>query len=327
MADPSDAPPWATLLIRLDATTSAGPDGGIAFDKLESIGTLLALDDDVTGVETRDPTAAGCDAETPELVVYTHPDALERLQQRALDLAQAADVAIGCERAVHCGEAWRDVWKRFYEPMVFGNPPGPGSLLLRPSWIARRPGDPERELVLDPGRAFGTGLHATTRLCLERLCTLADAGVTATTMLDLGCGSGILALAAARLFDGLHRIVAIDFDAEASATALENAELNGLHERMEVHTGTLADLPANQQFDLVTANIRTEVLVPIATHLRQRITPGGRAILSGILEEEIATVAQAYAAARFETDHDLEGGEREMGIWRALDLRNPEDAR
>ena len=109
-----------------------------------------------------------------------------------------------------------------FRPLRFASADGSRTLLLRPSWIDRRPGDPTLELILDPGRAFGTGQHETTRLCVDALVDLSR-GTAPRSVLDLGCGSGILALAAARLFP-TARIAAVDNDPEATEGVVSKRE-------------------------------------------------------------------------------------------------------
>lgn len=144
--------------------------------------------------------------------------------------------------------------------------------------------------MLDPGRAFGTGRHASTRLCLDWIADLPPPHPA--TVLDLGCGSGVLAVAAA-----LHlgaRVVAVDVDADAVETTRENAAANGA--AVEAHRADLAGAPRGP-FACVLANIRTEVLVPGATEIAARVAPGGVAVLSGILDEEAPAVLEAFTRA------------------------------
>ena len=305
----SEPPPWATLTIHFHGP--AADDPAVLEERTEALAALLAEDPRVGGVETRDPTTLGATRERPELIVYTAPDALGAVLDGLRRLGE--DLGLGLEVAseVRTDDDWRDSWKRFYAPILFGD----GALLLRPSWIPRRPGDPARELVLDPGRAFGTGQHETTRLCVDRLAALArDPGVRPEEALDLGCGSGILALAAALLFPSIRRLVAVDNDPEATETTRENAEHNHLGHALEIVTGTLADVAG--RFDLIVANIRPSVLIPAAPELARRLNPGGVLILSGILTEEGDLVAAPYEAAGLE----LEGRPID-GEWTALVLR------
>ena len=281
------AEPWATLEIRL-RSPGAG-DWNDAGDRLEALAAMVAEDDRALGVETRDMSTLGQQTLHPELVVYTRPDALEGLGTLATRLGEDLSLDLALVPTVRTDDDWRDTWKQFYAPIVFGA----GALLLRPSWIDRRPGDPALELVLDPGRAFGTGQHETTRLCVDAMVELAAAGRTPRTIADLGCGSGILALAAARLFPDA-RITAADNDPEATETTRENAKHTQLGAPPEVFTGTALELAGG--FDLILANIRPSVLIPIAGQLAARLAPGGLLVLSGILGEEADAVLAAYAA-------------------------------
>jgi ribosomal protein L11 methyltransferase len=283
--------PWATLEIRL---RSAGAGDWLeAGERLEALAAMIAEDERALGVETRDMSTLGQQTLHPELVVYTRPDALEGLGDLTARLAEHLSLDLTLVPTVREDDDWRDTWKQFYAPILFGSP-ALGTLLLRPSWIERRPDDPALELVLDPGRAFGTGQHETTRLCVDAMVELAAAGRRPAQIVDLGCGSGILALAAARLFPDARRIVAVDNDPEATETTRENAEHNHLGERLEIFTGTALELAGD--FDLILANIRPSVLIPIADQLARHLAPGGLAVLSGILGEEADEVLAAYTA-------------------------------
>ncbi len=302
------AEPWATLEIRL---RSAGTgDWNEAGERLEALAAMIAEDDRALGVETRDMSTLGQTTLHPELIVYTRPDALEGLGEMASRLAEHLSLELVLVPTVREDDDWRDTWKQFYAPILFGD----GALLLRPSWIERRPGDPTLELVLDPGRAFGTGQHETTRLCVDAMVELAAAGLHPRRIVDLGCGSGILALAAVRLFPDAGRIVAVDNDPEATETTRENAEHNQLGERLEIFTGTALEL--DDFFDLILANIRPSVLIPIADQLAQRLAPAGLVVLSGILGEEAEAVLAAYTALGLQLHL-----RRDLNEWCALILR------
>lgn len=316
MTEPHDTPetttaePWATLEIRL---RSAGDDDwSAAGERLEALSAMIADDDRALGVETRDMSTLGQQTLHPELVVYTRPDALEGLGELAARLGEELRLDLALVPTVRVDDDWRDTWKQFYAPIVFGA----GALLLRPSWIDRRPGDPELELVLDPGRAFGTGQHETTRLCVEAMVELAAVGFAPRTILDLGCGSGILALAAARLFPGATHIVAVDNDPEATDTTRENAEINHLGDRLEIVTGTALELSGDH--DLILANIRPSVLIPIAGQLAERLAVDGVAVLSGILGEEAPAVLAAHAEVGLHLHM-----RRDLNDWCTLLLRPP----
>ena len=302
----TDAEPWATLEIRLH--DAGDGDWNAAGERLEALAALIADDDRALGVETRDMSTLGQTTLHPELIVYTRPDALEGLGELATRLGEQLRLALALVPTVRHDDDWRDTWKQFYAPIVFGA----GALLLRPSWLARRDGDPALELVLDPGRAFGTGQHETTRLCVDSLVDLSRE-TAPSRVLDLGCGSGILALAAARLFPRA-RVTAVDNDPEATDTTRENAEHNALADRLEIATATAGELTG--EFDLILANIRPSVLVPIAGQVAARLAPGGLVVLSGILGEEADDVLPAYAAVGLRLH-----ARADLNEWCALHLR------
>lgn len=175
-------------------------------------------------------------------------------------------------------EDWANAWKEFYHVTHIGQ-----RLVIRPSWREYLPQNDEVVLELDPGMAFGTGLHPTTRMCLEQVERRTQAGMR---VLDVGTGSGILALAAAKL--GAHDISCIDNSSVAVESASANAKVNQLSERIHVELGILDEETAQRmagQFDLVLANIIARVIGGIAPQLAQVMAPGALLIASGIIEE------------------------------------------
>ena len=181
-----------------------------------------------------------------------------------------------------------------------------GSLWIGPCWATP---PPERTIVrLEPGLAFGSGRHPTTRLCLERLVATPPVGID---VIDYGCGSGILAIAAAVL--GAHRVTALDIDPQARQATVENARINGVSDRVKVvaegaATGATADVAAGSiagavtsaaaaPASLVIANILAGPLVELAPVLAAKTAPGGDLALSGILEAQADEVAGAYQDA------------------------------
>jgi len=175
---------------------------------------------------------------------------------------------------------WEREWLREFRPMRFGRRlwVGPGGQPV---------GAPDAVTVrLDPGLAFGTGSHATTALCLQWLdaCRIAD-----RTVVDYGCGSGILAIAAALL--GAARVIAVDHDPQALAATVDNAQRNDVTDIIEVFSPD--DLPEFQA-DVVLANILAEPLIELAASITGRTRPGGTVVLSGILESQAPAVEDAY---------------------------------
>ena len=181
-----------------------------------------------------------------------------------------------------------------------------GSLWIGPCWATP---PPERTIVrLEPGLAFGSGRHPTTRLCLERLVATPPVGID---VIDYGCGSGVLAIAAAVL--GAHRVTALDIDPQARQATVENARINGVSDRVKVvaegtGTGATADVAAGSiagavtsaaaaPASLVIANILAGPLVELAPVLAAMTAPGGDLALSGILETQTDEVAGAYRDA------------------------------
>ncbi|MCL2449422.1 MAG: 50S ribosomal protein L11 methyltransferase [Polyangiaceae bacterium] len=194
------------------------------------------------------------------------------------------------------GDGWRDEWKKHFEPFVLCRASGARAraVVVRPPWRAYDPSPGDAVIVLEPGRAFGTGLHETTRLVAEvladRAATLAESAV-----LDVGCGSGILALTAVAL--GATGARAIDVDPDAVAAARENAERNGWADCIHVDDARASALTA--QYGLVLANIEAHPLIGLAPALEARVAPGGVLVLSGILAPDVAAqwddVRRAYA--------------------------------
>lgn len=170
-------------------------------------------------------------------------------------------------------EDWAEAWKERLTVMHIGQ-----RLVIRPSWLEYTPAADEIVIQLDPGMAFGTGLHPTTRMCLAALEELVQPGMG---VLDLGCGSGILAIAAARL--GARHVLAVDNDPVAVQTARENVAANGVHQIVNVVHGSLAEAAGN--YDLVVANILARTIAEmIQEGLAKHVDAGGTIVASGILE-------------------------------------------
>ena len=186
---------------------------------------------------------------------------------------------------------WENNWKQYYKPMEIGK-----RLLVIPQWEEADPGD-RVPLYLDPGLTFGTGAHATTRLCLTALEDLVRGG---ERVLDLGCGSGILSVAALRL--GAESALAVDIDDKCRTAARENAGLNGIGpDRLEVLVGNLlTDETVAERigggWDLVLANIVADVIIALAPRVRGLLRPGGTFLCSGVIEGRSAEVEAALAA-------------------------------
>ena len=216
--------------------------------------------------------------------------ALEGLKQERRDLGTLLMTLEDVEDA-----DWENNWKQYYKPMEIGE-----RLLVIPQWEEADPGE-RVPLYLDPGLTFGTGAHATTRLCLTALETLVRGG---ERVLDLGCGSGILSVAALRL--GAASALAVDIDDKCRTAARENAGLNGIGpDRLDILVGNLlTDGAAAEKigggYDLVLANIVADVIIALAPRVRGLLSPGGTFLCSGIIEGRADEAAAALNAAGLE---------------------------
>jgi ribosomal protein L11 methyltransferase len=271
----------------------------VAPDQADETSALL-FELGAEGVEERDEGTLAKNAASGKVTLVASFATREDADQAILELDQTLTPRY--EEIV--GDAWRDAWKEHYRPFAIA----PG-LVVKPPWekYDAKPG--EQVLELEPGRAFGTGLHETTRLVAQAIQKYA-AEVTGKTVLDVGCGSGILALAAIAL--GAERAVAIDVDQEAIDVTNENAERNGLSPKIEASTTDLAAL--HFMAPVVVANIEAKVLIPVAPVLERHVLPGGLLLLSGILVPQKDDVRNAYP--------DMELLEApSLGEWILLALR------
>lgn len=181
---------------------------------------------------------------------------------------------------------WLSAWKQFFTPVECGS-----RFVILPPWLAHLEHSSRKPIIIEPKSAFGTGHHASTRLCLAALSELADTGRIKKTwwFLDLGCGSGVLGIAAAKLgMDG----TCLDIDPVAVANARENRELNGVS-GMEVLKGDIGKVK-REKFNLVMANILAQPLIDMSSQLMAAIQKDGALILSGILDTQAQAVAKAY---------------------------------
>lgn len=185
-------------------------------------------------------------------------------------------------------QEWRDAWKRHFKVTRITR-----QVVVVPSWEQHQPAADELVIELDPGMAFGTGTHATTRAVLEEMQALADAGQAFSSVLDVGAGTGILAIAAVKWWGG--HAVAIDNDPVALAACLDNAAKNQVAGRLEATKLSLAEDAG--RYPLVLANIQAHVLRELRVALCAAVAPGGTLILSGILTPQAQALAEEYVAS------------------------------
>ena len=219
---------------------------------------------------------------------------------------------------------WAELWKANYKPIRIGQ-----RLVIVPAWLyesflndaaTRRPGD--ILLRMDPGMAFGTGTHPTTQLCLALIETYLRPG---EAVLDVGCGSGILSVAAAKL--GAGTVLGIDIEEESVRATLENAQANGVADKIESHLGSLSSLQSFDfaqdespvsVFQLTVANIIAPIIIRLLGEgLAKTLAPGGTLIISGILEEQIESMTTALSESGWSI---LE--QRQSGDWVAMAARS-----
>jgi len=269
----------------------------------EAVGCLFELG--AQGVEERDGTTLRKGTSGKVTLVASFPDpasAAEALLGLRSDWAPRQDEIVG--------DAWRDEWKKFFKPFRLCS-----SIVVRPPWETYSAAPGEHVVVLEPGRAFGTGLHETTSLVADVLEEHA-AVFAGQRLLDVGCGSGVLALAALAL--GASGAQCIDVDPEAVAVTRENAERNGVADRLSAGTSPIDAVPG--RFAAVVANIEAGVLCSMATALEARVSPGGLLVLSGILAPDAGPGQLDRVRGAFKGSPS----ERRKASWAALVYCAPE---
>jgi ribosomal protein L11 methyltransferase len=243
-----------------------------------------------------------------------------------------AKIRVGLDRIKNCGltigsgkvtiakmrrEDWAESWKRhfkpveiefknrrggFYEPPISseksgrrGTPPSEGkSLLVKPSWSKKLPRKNQAVVILDPGLSFGTGQHPTTAFCLRELVRCGKI-CARRSFLDIGTGSGILAIAAVKL--GYSPVHAFDFDPEAVRVARANARVNGIHKKLRIARRDVTKLPIHpaRQYDLICANLISTLLIAGRRRIVAQLERGGTLVLAGILRPEFSQMRKIYA--------------------------------
>jgi ribosomal protein L11 methyltransferase len=205
-------------------------------------------------------------------------------------------------------EDWATAWKKYYKPFHISD-----SVVIKPSWEEYEKQTGELVIEMDPGMAFGTGTHETTRLCsqlLEKYVKKED------TVIDVGCGTGILSIIAVKL--GASHAEAIDIDEVAARVSKENCAINGVIDRITVRKGVLADLEP-QKADIVVANIIADVVIGLSGLMPSYLKKDGVLLTSGIIRERRDDVVKAYTGLGFDLLEILE-----MGEWVAIAFKCPD---
>ena len=260
------------------------------------------------------------DTETVTVRAYLPEDA--RLESSLLALAERiaalrhAGAALGAGTISHsfvADEDWAETWKAYIHTEKIGE-----RIVVRPTWEEYTPSADEIVIELDPGAAFGTGAHATTAMCLRWLEHLVSPGMR---VYDVGCGSGILAVAAAKL--GAGEVIAMDYDPVAVSVAEENIRQNNVHNVVACESDLLSACEGAAPAELITANIIADVIVRLFAQLDRHLAPGGTLLASGIIDDRIADVEHAAAQHGFTVlDMTCEKEWAAMIIRRATDLKN-----
>ena len=256
-----------------------------------------------------------------ESIVYWVPaergeDELARARAAAAELA-ARDVPVAAgeveARPTAPEETWRDAWKRHFRATRLSR-----QLVVVPSWDDFEPSGDDLVIHLDPEQAFGTGAHASTQLVLELMQAIRDAGGAAPSrILDVGAGSGILAIAGALLWPEA-KVVAVDNDVETIAVAIANCEKNGVRERVICDATPVGEVAG--EFELVVANIQADVLRELRDDIAARVRAGGHLLLSGLLSHQTDDVAAYYEGTRRLATETTRLSDRDPE-WKAAHLR------
>lgn len=252
-----------------------------------------------TGVEVSEDAS---DFVTLRAYFDATPD-IEKLRRqilRHLKLIDLPDFALRrIESMTIADQDWLSEWKKGWEPMPIGQ-----RLMICPSWKLDQVTDSDRIIIqIDPGMAFGTGTHETTRGCLEML----EKHWLGGSLLDVGTGTGILAIAAIKLHPDA-RVTAFDIDPEAIEVARENAAINQVADHIEIEVNKLGSY-AGQEFDLVLANLTADVIIPLAADFPAAMKPQSVLIVSGILREQGEDVKSALSAQGFNLIEEKPDGE------------------
>ena len=220
---------------------------------------------------------------------YLNPDSdyeniFNRIDIGVRLLAHVGIVSKLSKRVLHEKE-WQESWKKYFSILEIGK-----TLAIVPSWLDSKDVDRAIIIELDPGMAFGTGHHPTTRMCLEMLEILVKPG---DTVLDLGCGSGILSIASAKM--GSQIVIGIDNDKTAVKVAMENIEINGISKSVSILNGSIPDENIGKYSnDVIVANISSKVILNLSEKIAEYLKPGGNLIVSGFLDTNETEVINKF---------------------------------
>jgi ribosomal protein L11 methyltransferase len=285
-----------------------------------SIATTREAEDavmEMLGASSGHAATSYLDAETGTSLVTVYCEARPAADGRKT-------IAAGLEQIRKCGlkvgpgkltvtavrrEDWAESWKRHFKPIEIGD-----ALLVKPSWSKRRPRKNQAVVILDPGLSFGTGQHPTTAFCLHEIARHRKTG-THRSFLDIGTGSGILAIAAAKL--GYQPVHAFDFDAGAVQIARTNAQANHVQAKARIGRGDVAKLSSRpvRKYDLVCANLICDLLIAERRRIAAQLNQSGTLVLAGILKSEFRKVQEAFEKSRLKVISTKAEGEWQSGVF------------
>ncbi|MGI6777457.1 MAG: 50S ribosomal protein L11 methyltransferase [Acetivibrionales bacterium] len=236
---------------------------------------------------------------------------IEHINKNMGDIANYLDIGKATvNTSIVDDEDWANGWKRFYKPFHISD-----RIVVKPSWEKYISGSSNEVVIeIDPGMAFGTGTHDTTRMCAILLEKYMEED---NRVLDIGCGTGILSIVAAKL--GATHVTAIDIDDNAVKVAKENCRLNGVGHLVDVYQGTV-DSFCSDRYSIITANIIADAIIDMADMILSCIAAGGCFIASGIIKEREEEVVDKYTGLGFNTDTRLESGEWVAIVFRCRDF-------
>ncbi len=253
---------------------------------------------EIANIDLIDEELLGRDRSKTIIHIYISPE--ENPREAVAYLGEMLS-AQGILNSIDCSsckeEDWLNNWKKYFHPIEVGE-----KLLIRPSWYESYDPKGRTVLNLDPGVAFGTGTHETTRLCLEAMEKYLK---ESDEVLDVGCGSGILAVGALLL--GAKRAVGVDIDEMAVKTARENAELNGVSDKIEIIHGNLTD-KVSGKYNLVLANIVADAIMLLSEDIREYMADDAVYIMSGIIDTRVDEVLAALESSFEVIDKLCENG-------------------